>query len=280
MKSLLQTRTRLVSLGLIVALLLAGCGRAIEPPAPVYLRIAGSTSMQRLLNALTTAYVAAHPQVTFDLQAGGSELGLDLLEMGQVEVAACSWPPTAEKLKPKNGAALKMTLVAQDGLAVVVHPSNPLDNLNILQLRGLFQGRILDWRELGGRLGDVLVISREDGSGSRAAFESLVMDRRPVTLAAIVMPSSQDAIDYVGSHPLAIGYVSMGDLTSRVKALTVEGVEPTPQTVKEGSYPLIRPLLLVSAAQPAPAVRDFLDFASGPTGQDLIKDRYGTIRQG
>jgi phosphate transport system substrate-binding protein len=161
--------------------------------------------------------------------------------MGQVEMAACSWPPTAEKLKPKNGATLKMTLVAQDGLAVVVHPSNPLDNLNILQFRGLFQGRILDWRELGGRLGDVLVISREDGSGSRAAFESLVMDRRPVTLAAIVMPSSQDVIDYVGSHPLAIGYVSMGDLASRVKALTVEGVEPTPQPGKEGSSPLSGP---------------------------------------
>ena len=236
--------------------------------------------MRTLLEALTTAYVAQQPDVTFDLQGGGSDLGLEMLKSHQADMAASSWAPSKEKLDRlgKAGLALKVTTIAQDGLTLVVNPANPIRELSLAQSRGIFRGRILDWREVGGRAGDILVVSREDGSGSRNAFESLVMDRQPVTPAAIIMPSSQDVLQYVASHPNAVGYVSMGETTPAVKALAVEGIEPTPQTVKEATYPLIRLLTIISAAQPPPAVQNFLDFALSPAGQEVVKTKYAGVR--
>ena len=273
----MTTRHRARTLGWLLALSLglAACGRTIEPPRPILLRIAGSTSMQPLLQALTAAYSAQRPNVTFDLAAGDSGLGLEQLKTGQIDIAASSWPPDQKAL---DGAGLQATPLAADGLSVIVHPNNPVDNLSLLQVRGVFRGRIGDWREVGGKIGDILVVSREDGSGNRQGFESLAMDRQAVTLAAVVMPSSQAVVDYVGRHPNAIGYTGMGDLTTTVKALAVEGVEPVPAAVKEGTYALTCVLALITPAHPSDRVQAFVDFAVSPSAQDLIRARWAPVK--
>lgn len=261
----------------VVGVLTVGCGRPIEPPQPVYIRVAGSTAMRHLLEELSGAFVKQNAHFTFDIEGGGSDVGLRLLQAGQVDVAASSWPPTSAELGALEPPVLAVP-VARDGVVLIVHPLNPVEDLSLSQLRGIFRGRILDWAELGGKVGDILVVSREGGSGDRAAFETLVMDGRAVTPAAIVMPGSGSVVDFVASHPNAIGYVSMGVITAEVKAIAVEGVEPTPETVGGGTYPLSRWLALLSAAQPATGVQSFLDFVAGPGGQDIVKTRYVPIR--
>jgi phosphate transport system substrate-binding protein len=263
----------------VLALGLTACGptnrAAIEPPKPILLRVAGSTSMQSLLQALTVAYTAQRPYVTFDLLLGGSGLGLDLLKAGQADIAASSWPPTTAEL---TRAGLQASPVALDGLSIIVHPTNPIEDLSLVQVRGIFRGRISDWREVGGKIGDTLVVSREDGSGSRQGFESLVMDRQPVTPAAVVMPSSQAVVDYVAGHPNAIGYTGMGDLTDTVKAVAIEGLEPIPARVKEGTYPLTRILALIVSDHPSDGARAFVEFAAGPAAQDIVKARWAPVK--
>lgn len=236
--------------------------------------------MRPLLEELTSAYSAQNPHVTFDLQGGGSEVGLELLRAGQVDIAASSWTPPEEELyrEGKTQERLGVTVIAQDGLALVVHPKNPVNELSVAQVRGIFSGHVLDWRELGGRVGDVLVISREDGSGDRRTFETLMMDKQPVTLGAIVMPGSRDVMEYVVSHPNSIGYVSLAEVTPEIKPLTIDGVEPTSQTIQDGSYHLWRLLAIITAEPLEEAVGDFLDFATGPAGQEIIQVRYNSIR--
>ena len=236
--------------------------------------------MHPLLEELAAAYSAQNPHVTFDLQGGGSDVGLELLRAGQVDMATSSWTPSEEELNREGKAQerLKVTVIARDGLVLVVHPKNPVNELSVAQIRGIFSGHILDWREMGGRVGDVLVISREDGSGDRRTFETLMMDKQPVTLGAIVMPGSRDVVEYVVGHPNAIGYVSVGEVTPQVKPLIIDGIEPTSQTIQDGSYHVWRLLVIITAEPPEVAVGDFLNFVTGPAGQEIIQERYNSIR--
>jgi phosphate transport system substrate-binding protein len=175
--------------------------------------------------------------------------------------------------------------VARDGIAVIVHPDNPVEGLGLLQLRDLFGGRAYDWKILSEArsLGPVQPVSREKGSGTRAAFESQVMEDLPVTPQAVVVPSSRAVVEYVANHPRAIGYVSMALVPEDgrahgVKVLEIEGILPTPQSAAQGSYPLSRELWLVTGSPPGQEVQDFFDFALGPAGQQIVAARYGRIR--
>jgi len=274
----------LVILSVILIALLAACGTAVTPPAPITLRIAGSTSMLPLLSDLTTAYAKEYPYIRFTIEGGDSHVGLERLERGKIDLAACSWLPAAEEGTPWPYIA---TPVAWDGIALIVHPDNPVRGLTLLQLRNIYAGWTLDWQEVGGQPGDILVVSREDGSGTRAVFERQVMGEQPVTLTAIVMPSSSAVVEYVTRHTAAIGYVSMSYTDQRglqnplrpVKVLRIEGAYPTPETVRNGVYHLIRPLYLVTRGEPSGEVRTFIEFVLGPAGQAIVSQRYGRIHE-
>jgi len=270
----------------ILGISLVSCGTAVKPPAPLMLRIAGSTAMMPLLSDLATAYAQSHPHVRLEIEGGGSHLGLERLQMGEIDLAACSWlPPCAEDGTPQPYAA---TPIAWDGVAIVVHPSNPVDELTLLQVRSIYAGWTLDWQDVGGKAGDILVVSREDGSGTRAALEQQLMGEQPVTLTAIVMPSSTAVVEYVTRHSTAIGYVAMGYLTpSRQEdketrrqggVLRIEGAYPTPDTVQGGIYHLTRPLYLVAPSEPDGEARAFVDFVLSPAGQAIVGQQYGRVR--
>jgi len=263
----------------ILLWLLTACGAPLESHEPVYLRIAGSTSIQPLMEDLGQAYSEQREYVTVDVQGGGSRLGIALARENRIDIGTTSRKPTAgEERDPETGAKrLWWTAIAQDGIALVVHPQNAVGGLTLSQARGIFFGRILDWEEIGGIPGEIVVVSREDGSGTREVFEEMVMEEKRVTLTAIVMPSSEAVVEYVARHPTAIGYVSMGYLSPQVKALAVEGMSPTPEDIQSGGYPLTRPLYLLTGQEPAGEVKSFIEFALSPAGQAVVEQRYGRL---
>jgi phosphate transport system substrate-binding protein len=254
--------------------LLVGCGEPLATPELVFLRAAGSTSMSPLMAELAEAFGQQHPLVSLDVLGLGTQYGLDALRAGEVDLALASWLPA--DLAPDWRA----TAIARDGISVIVHPDNPIDGLGLLQLQDLFGGRVYEWQAIGGTPGgeSVQVVSREEGSGTRSAFEALVLQDLAMTPLAIVAPSSQAMVDYVASHPWAIGYVSMGRTTPEVKVLKIEGGLPTSQAVGEGSYALTRELWLVVSEPPPQAVEDFLRFVLGAAGQQIVGRRYGRIK--
>jgi phosphate transport system substrate-binding protein len=252
---------------LLALLVLMGCaGPLAGGSEPVTLRIAGSTSMSPALEELAGAYQAIHPNVQFQIRGGGSVLGLQDLRAGKADIAAMSWKAESEPVPPGVQAAP----VARDGLVILVHPSNRVPGLTLLQLRALYRGETLDWSTLGGPSGEPVVISREDGSGDRKAFEYLVMGGDRVTLNALVMPTAQAVADYVARHPAAVGYISMAQLRDDARSLPIEEVAPTPEQIQTGAYHLGRLIYLYVNSPPLPAVRDFLNFVLSPAGQAVV----------
>jgi len=181
------------------------------------------------------------------------------LEEGELDAALVT---TEVGVKPR--------LVAKDALAIVVHPSNPVEALSLTELRSLYVGYTLDWDNLGGR-GEVVLISRGDGSAAQAVFEEKVIRGGRISPTAVVMPSSKDVVGYVSLHPGAIGYVAAGYLKGDVKALSLEGHKPTPSAVNSGEYPLLLPAYAVTLSKEGEKLVEFL---TGPVGRSIIGSRY------
>jgi phosphate transport system substrate-binding protein len=258
----------------ILAMLLAACGEPLATPEPIFIEATGSMVMAPLVSDLADAYQGESPLVTVEVTGLGTQVGLEALRAGEVEVALASWLPSDP---PSDW---RTTAIARDGIAIIVHPNNPVGGLGLLQLRDIFSGRVYEWRAVGGRTaqGEIQPVSREDGSGTRAAFEALVLEERAVTPLALVAPSPQAVVEYVAEHPNAIGYVSMGHLVPDVKVLLIEGALPTSETAGEGSYPLTRELWLITAGHPPAAVQAFVNFALSPAGQQIVGRRFGRVK--
>jgi len=265
---------RTVTLAGFLSLILIGCSATVEPPAPVRLHLAGSSSMQVLLEQLSDAYTARYNWVTIDIDPRGSQLGLEALREGTVDMALIS-----RELGPAEDRGLVGTVIAFDAIAIVANDQNPVGELTVEQLRGIFSGRILTWSEVGGEESDIQVVSRENGSGTRASFEQLVMGQEEVTTMAVVVPSDDAVGRFVREDPSSIGYASAAGLPLGTKALSIGGVDPSLQAEAEGDYPLIRPFVLVTREDGDDAVRSFLDFVLGPAGQAIVGQRYVRVRQ-
>ncbi len=257
---------------LLLAVVLVACGATVEPPTPVYLKAAGSTTMTPLIQDLATAFHERQSWVTIDIDSGGSSLGEELAGTGQVNLGLTSWLPEGA---PKG---LQATAIARDGIALVVHTTNPITGLTLIQAHDLFSGHIFEWKQVGGSSSPVQVVSREDGAGTRAAFETLVMQGDRVTPTALVMPNSQAVVDYVARDPNAIGYVSMGYVNGEVRAVSVEGLVPTPENVSRAEYHLTRELVVLSRPGASPQAQAFLEFVLSPAGQAIVGRRYGRVR--
>ena len=257
---------------LLVAVLLSACGEPLATPQPVFLRAAGSAAMAQLTSKLAERFTEQSPLVELEVAGQGTQYGLDELAAGRADLAFASWLPAG--LDPQWQA----TAIGRDGIAVVVHPRNEVDGLGLLQLQDLFAGRIHEWSGVGGERSQVQVVSREAGSGTRSAFETLVMVERGVTPLAVVAPSSEAVVEYVATHPGAVGYVSMGIVSPRVKVLSIEGELPTSGSTELGSYPLSRDLWFVTGASPSESVEDFYRFVLSPAGQQIVGQSFGRIR--
>jgi phosphate transport system substrate-binding protein len=261
-----------------------GCGQPqLETPqATALVRIAGSTSMEPLLRELTRAYTQQHSHVQFDISSVGSSAGLELLRRGAIDMASVSRGlDRGERVDSRTGQpVLTFWTIAQDAIAVVVHPDSPLEKASLYVIQQVFSGRIWNCDELGGSPGDVTVVSREDGSATRDVFEELVMRSHSVTQAAIVMPSSSAVRDYVARHEGSIGYVSSAFVDASIKALTVDGTPPDPALLKNGQYSLTRPFLLVVLPNSGRAAKEFADWVVSSAGQAVVDKGNGVARVG
>ena len=281
----------------LAACLLSGCSQLVErrlpTPTPVTVTIAGSTEMRPFLVELTAAYSERHPHLHFILRGSGSQLGEQWLASGRTDIAAStSIYPDAEL-----SADLVRIPIGLDGIALIVHRDNPVETLTLTQIRDIFRGRTLDWEDVGGG-GDVLLVSREDGSGTRALFEERVMGEDQVSLTAVVMSTSSAVVEYVASHRAAIGYVTSAYLSNGeesaeerregsplpagdawvVKAVSVDGRMPYGADLVDYLYPLVRPLYLLIRQGGDPAIQDVVDFALGAEGQTIVARYHVPIR--
>jgi len=244
------------------------------------------------MEALTEAYSSRYEYVTFTLESRNSQVGLDALRDGDIDIALVS-----RGMGPEEMGGLLVTPIARDGIAILVNEENPLLRLGLDEVRSIFVGEILSWQEVRATpeltelhqigveevdeispLEEIQVVSREEGSGTRASFEALVMEDKRVTTTAVVMPTEGAVGEHIGQEPRAIGYASMADLPSAVKALRIDGVEPSPITVSSGEYPLIRPFLLVTETRPSQEVQAFIDFCLSAAGQAIVERKYGGAR--
>ncbi len=272
---------------MLLVLLLVACGEPLATPEAVFLPVTGSMDMAPLVAELAQAFGQTSPLVTLEVEGLGTAFGLQALRSGEADLALASWlPPQAAEAGQRLDPGWRATAIARDGLAIVVHPDNPVEGLGLLQLQDLFDGHLYDWSALGPRsggegmaaLGEVQPVSREEGSGARAAFEALVMVDQRVTPRAVLLLSPEAVVEYVAATPNAIGYVSMGYVGPEVKVLKIEGLLPTPDTTAQGAYPLSREFWLVAAEPQLSAVQDFIDFALSPAGQQIVGRRYGRVR--
>lgn len=272
-------------------LLAAGCEDvSLATPEPVTIVISGSTTMRPVLEELADAFSRQYPEVLFDLRGGGSTLGEEQARARTVTLGATTLLPATDEAGTPVADSLQRVPIGLDGVAIVVHPTNPTRNLTLLNLRDLYSGAVLDWVQVGGSAGEILLVSREEGSGSRATFESRVMGDESVSLTAVVMPTAADVVAYVAETPSAIGYVSRAyvrdlldadsanDDALGVRVVPVEGVLPTIETIARQAYFLIQPLYLVAADAPTGRVRQFLDFAVSPAGQEIVARYHAPIR--
>lgn len=254
--------------GLIVAtLLLTGCSSKTGT-----ITESGSTTVQPLAEKLAGDFTAKNPDVKIVIQGGGTAVGIKAANDGTVDIGAAS-----RDLKPDEPNLVKH-LLARDGIAIVVAPSNPVTNLTKDQVIAIFSGNITNWSQVGGANKAVDVVAREEGSGTRTAFQDLVMGKVLIKTDAILQNSNGSVKTAVSNDPQAIGFISMGYVDSSVKALAINGVAATEENAKNGTYPIVRPLYFLTKTQPTGIVKDFIDFCTGPDGQKVVAEEgYITV---
>ena len=273
------------ALSAVMALaLLAGCGNQTDnnssnndngsdasdtPAASVSGTVStdGSTSMEKVIGALSESYMAANKDVTVNYNPTGSGAGITAVQEGTCDIGLSS-----RALKDEEKAAgLKETVLAYDGIAIIVHPDNPVSDLSIEQIAKLYTGEITNWKDVGGSDAEVVLIGREAASGTRDGFESITGTKDKCQYRQ-ELTSTGDVITAVSQNPDAIGYASLAAIKDSVKALSVDGVTPSETTVKDGSYPVQRPFVLVTVEGKAlsAAEQSFFDYATSADAADII----------
>lgn len=233
----------------------------------VKIEVAGSTSVQPVVEKLAAKYMEEHPNVRIDVMGGGSGLGLRSVSQGIINIGTSSKELTSDE---KQG--LNEYIIGKEGIVVVVNLNNQVNNLSKTQLKDIFSGNITNWKELGGPDAKINLVMREDGSGTRNAFEALVMNNTQVKSDAIVQTSTESIKVAVKQDPYAIGYISLAHMTPDVKALLIDGVAPSIATIQDGSYNLQRPFLFLTNGTPEGQVKEFIEWCLGPEGQKIVTD--------
>lgn len=260
---------------LVLSLAVAGCGHSgydgDDSGLNGSITIAGSTSVQPFSEVLAEEFMAQYPGVKINVQGGGSSQGLEATRTGVAQIGASS-----RELKPEE-KSFHEYLIARDGIVVIVNPANPVEDLTLEEVRLIFSGQIDNWKEIGGPDHEIILVSRESGSGTRDGFESLAMNKEPVSDKALIANSTGAIRTIVAGDRYAIGYVSLAVLDSSVKPLRVEGVAPTADNIRNGKYAISRPFIYVTREEPTGLVRSFIDFVLSDQGQSILT-REGAVR--
>lgn len=261
---------------LVASLCMAGCGGSDSSEGGSVV-IAGSTSVQPLSESMAEVYMENNPDVTIEVQGGGSGQGIKSIEEGIADIGSLS----REVKDEEKGSVAEEFVIAKDGVAVVVNSDVDVEDLTIDQIKGIYTGEITNWKEVGGADAKITVVTREEGSGTRGAFTELTgvltkddagNETDNTTKDALVQPSTGAVKETVSTTPNSIGYVSLGALDDSVKAVTVEGVEPSIDTVLSGEYKIQRPFVYVVNGDMTDVAKAFIDFALSAEGQAIVEE--------
>ncbi len=241
---------------------LAGCSRKASERGLI---VAGSTSVQPFADRWAEVYMHENPGRVVNVQGGGSSAGIQAALSGAADIGTSS-----RELKAEEKVLLEV-VVAWDGLAVIVHPKNPIEGLTLVQVKNIFEGNIRNWSQLGGFDHEITVVTREEGSGTRGAFQEMVMGKARITRSAIVQDSNGTVREIIAHDPHSIGYISLGLVNDQVKALWLDGIKPGYEQIMNKEYTLIRPFLFVTNGPPKPAAQEFINFVLSREGQELVR---------
>ncbi|MDD8019810.1 MAG: phosphate ABC transporter substrate-binding protein [Acidobacteriota bacterium] len=216
--------------------------------------VAGSTSIQPFADEWAELFMRKKPGLVINIQGGGSSAGIMAVREGSADIGMSS-----RELKDDE-KSLSEIIVAYDGLAIIVHPSNPVSSLTIDQVRSIFAGEIVSWKILNGVDKNITVVVREEGSGTRGAFQEMVMGQRRISKKAIVEDSNGVVREIVSHDRNSIGFISLGLVNDKVKAIAQDGIEPTEEAILKREYRLIRPFLFLTREKPEGLPEEFIDF--------------------
>jgi phosphate transport system substrate-binding protein len=256
-----SARIAVATLAALTAAVFSGCGRG-----KTSVTLAGSTAFQPFAEKLADRYMQIHPEINITVQGGGSAVGIQSALSGAADIGMADLVTL-----PPEAAALKQRVVAKDGIVVVVHPSNPVADISLESIRGVFSGRIANWKVLGGQDAPITVVSREAGSGTRTSFEQIVGDFH-LSPDAIIQDSNGTIRETVANDAKAVGYLSHGLLNEKIKAVTVNGTACTTDAILKGEYALVRPIFFLTKSDPQGDLAAFIDFVLSPDGQGMLRE--------
>ena len=283
---------------ILAAWLLAACGGALQAPAAAAnpteapaaanqaaaspaslsgkLQLAGSTSIQPLAEQLAAAFMKANPGVKVEVQGGGSGVGVTSAYTQTADIGDVSRDLTAdEKAKYPD---LRATRIAIDGIAIVTNPDLKLPTLSKEQVQHIFAGEIVNFKDVGGPDATIVVVTREEGSGTRDAFQSLVMGKAKLFEKALVQQSNGQVRTTIATTPNSIGYLSFGYLDNSIYAVPIDNAAPTAENVLNKTYPIWRYFNMVTKGAPNQLAQTFIDFIFSPDGQAIVQKEYITVK--
>lgn len=253
----------LLTVAILLICTLTGCGGNKESVATD-----GSTSMNKVISALGEDF-QSDTGITVTYNATGSGAGIQAVQEGRCDIGLSS-----RNLKDEEKAnGLEGTILAYDGIAIIVNPNNPVSDLDVETIAKIYTGEIKNWKEVGGNDVEIVLIGREAGSGTRDGFESIT-DTEDKCQYRQELTSTGDVITTVASNPAAIGYASLASVKDTVKALTVDGVTPSEETIKDGNYVIQRPFVLVTKKDTALSenAQKFFDYVTSEAATEIISN--------
>lgn len=248
--------SRTVAFCLLILLLTAPAAGCVRNDSGTVLNVSGSSTVLPMVTAAAAVYEEKYPGLRVGVQGGGSSAGIEAAITGASQIGTSS-----RDLKgPETKAGLYDTVIAIDAIAIIVNPSNKVSALSKKQVKDIFMGKIVNWKEVGGADLPIVLINRDEASGTREAFGKKVLDEAAFSKDAVVQPGSGQVRSIVGSTPAAIGYMSLGYVTKDVKVIKYDGVIPSKATLKKGTYKLQRKLHFFTKGKPTGDAKKFTDY--------------------
>ncbi|PWB84964.1 phosphate-binding protein PstS 1 precursor [Methanobrevibacter woesei] len=263
----MNTKSKYIIGIIVIIVLIAGAVLATGSASSSHIDVVGSTSVQPVAEKLVEVYKESHPDADITVQGGGSSVGIKNANDGTADIGMSS-----KDVDQSEGPNLVKHELGQDGIVMAVNPSNSVSDLTTEQLQGIFSGEITNWNEVGGADGEINVITREEGSGTLDAFESIVMGDKELKSDAVVQSSTEAVKQSVAQDPNAIGFVSYAHMSDDVKSLNVNGVAPSDATIADGTYELQRPFLFLTNGEPTGDVKEFIDWVLSDEGSKVLAE--------
>jgi len=231
--------------------------------------IAGGTAHIPVMEAAQKTIMTAYPKISITVEGGGSGKGVEKVGAGTVDIGNAGRPLTEEEIAEYG---LKSYPFAVDGVAVVVHPDNPVEDLSTAQMINIYAGNITNWKDVGGADQAINIFTREEGSGTRKTFWSKLLGKGKIIEDASFVGSNGEMRLAIAGDPGAIGYVGIGHIDETVKAPKLDGVAPSQENAASGAYPIVRKLYMNTKGEPSDLVKAFIDYIWSPDGQQFCAD--------